>query len=91
MSEFKWIDNDDELNLMPSQRGHTYGEGDMLVGKFTRNEREFHAVCSFQRHHGCSAFYDRRDNPVDGTMLAWRYATDADIAADAADYAEDGS
>jgi hypothetical protein len=78
MNEINW---DDELRLSARERGHTYGEGDVIRGVFEDDEVRVALIVSVERHHGSLGYYTADGMPVRGTIIAWEYVNPEELEA----------
>jgi hypothetical protein len=85
---WKSIDRDDELPLTAAQRGHLYGETDIIVGEFLADPDDsstaFQRTVQFLRScGGGSGYYDSTGDAVDARaeLVRWRYANDVELDA----------
>lgn len=69
------IRRDDEQRLTARERGHTYGEGDYIVGIFEREDGTFliETVVYARAPGGGYGYYDAAGQPVSGELTDWEY------------------
>lgn len=82
------INWDDEVQLSAAERGHGYGDTDIIVGEFRRadpydNNHITIETVRYVESHGCGGYEDSSSNPIgrDVELRRWRYAADAEIEA----------
>jgi hypothetical protein len=81
------INLDDEIEMSARRRGHTYGDGDVIVGYFEAYRAQYGGYdddCTATVRYGHETGYVRDDGmnlDADWILVEWRYATDAEIDA----------